>query len=278
MNILHLKSPAKVNLFLKILGRRPDGYHELASLMQTISLCDTLTFTLSDHDRFTCTDPSLPHDSSNLVIAALDLFRRRSGDLFSIHLHLEKQIPIQAGLGGGSSNAATTLWGLNHLRGHRFSDRELMEMGAELGSDVPFFLSQGTAYCEGRGERVTELPPMPAEDVWIVKPREGLSTPQVYRTLELSKLSPRDPHVSLKKIALGSPEYYNDLEDPALTLEPRLGLIKSDLERSGYSTVLLSGSGTSFFCLGEGGIPLTVEGISTFKSRFINRTAERWYE
>src|SRR5262249_13981075 len=108
--MLTLLSPAKINLFLRILGKRPDGYHELASLFQAIDLADTIHFSLSDADHLTCTDPAIPVDRSNLIWKSVNLFRRKTGLNFHLKIHLEKKIPHQAGLGGGSSNAATTLW------------------------------------------------------------------------------------------------------------------------------------------------------------------------
>lgn len=157
--MLTLISPAKVNLFLRVLGKRPDGYHELASLFQAIDLADTLHFTLSKHDHLTCTDPAIPLDNTNLIWKTVHLFRRKTNHQFPIHIHLEKNIPIQAGLGGGSSNAATTLWALNELLNTHIPSETLTAWAGEIGSDVPFFLSTGTAYCTGRGEIVKSLPP-----------------------------------------------------------------------------------------------------------------------
>lgn len=139
MNTLTLKSPAKVNLFLRIVGKRPDGYHELASLFQSISLYDLLHFTPSTQDVLTCTDPSLPIDKTNLIWKAVDLFRKKTNLHTFVKVHLEKNIPTQAGLGGGSSNAATTLWALNQLCGKPATDLQLSQWAGEIGSDVSFF-------------------------------------------------------------------------------------------------------------------------------------------
>ncbi len=144
--MLTLNSPAKVNLFLRILRRRSDGYHDLASLFQAISLYDTIHFALSDHDELTCDKPGIPTDSTNLILKAADLFRRKTGLKFGLKAHLEKRIPHEAGLGGGSSNAATTLWALNQLHGQPASPDELIAWSGEIGSDITFFLSHGTAY------------------------------------------------------------------------------------------------------------------------------------
>lgn len=245
-------SPAKINLFLKVVRRRTDGYHDLASLFQTIDLCDTLTFIESEDDRLTCNNPALATDPNNLVLRALNLFRKRTGFKQCFAIQLEKRIPMQAGLGGGSSNAATTLWALRSLTGSNISDETLCAWGAELGSDVPFFLaSHGTAYCTGRGEIVKDLPAIFSHRLHLIKPPEGVSTPEVFRRLDLAALKASDPEAILNQFIDGRPEFFNDLEAPVLALIPSLRSLKTILLGSGFSTVLMTGSGSSFFCLGE---------------------------
>src|SRR5437016_5240820 len=131
--MLTLISPAKINLNLRIVGKRPDGYHELSSVFQAIDLCDVLTFEKSEKDKFTCNISTLPNDKKNLVLKALDLFRSKTGLNFCLKIHLDKHIPIEAGLGGGSSNAATTLWACNQLTGQTVSLERLQEWSAEIG-------------------------------------------------------------------------------------------------------------------------------------------------
>lgn len=278
--MLSLKSPAKINLFLRIMKRRPDGYHELASLFQTIDLCDEIQLKSAEqaeHDVLTCSDPALPTDHSNLVIKALQLFRRKTGLAKKFVIHLQKHIPQQAGLGGGSSNAATILWALNALCGHRVSVGKLAEWGAEIGSDVPFFLSHGTAYCTGRGEILRPMDaPQGLSSLWIVKPLEGLSTPQVYGKFDVSQAEKRDPEQALTSFYSGSPVYFNDLESPAFSVMPRLAMLKQQLLDAGFSHVLMSGSGSSFFCLGDASPP-SLEDCTVYKTRFINRPANTWY-
>lgn len=140
-----LFSPAKINLFLRVLGKRSDGYHEIASLFQAINLGDNLTFTLSEQDHLTCSDPHLPCDHTNLVIKAVHLFRKKTNLDTPVTIHLEKEIPSQAGLGGGSSNAATTLWALNALHNYPYTIGQLQIWSAEIGSDIPFFFLSGNS-------------------------------------------------------------------------------------------------------------------------------------
>lgn len=274
--MLSLKSPAKINLFLRILRRRADGYHELASLFQAIDLCDIMSFEIADKDVLTCSDPSLPTDATNLVSKAVQLFRRKTKIETSFVIHLQKNIPQQAGLGGGSSNAATTLWALNALCGHPAKEAELAAWGAEIGSDISFFLSQGTAYCTGRGEILRALPALKNLSLSIVKPLEGLSTPQVYGKLNAANLKQRDPEATLASFFAGQPSYFNDLEQPAFEVMPELAALKRKLEHSGFSQVLMSGSGSSFFCLGEGNLS-NFSSCLTFKTKFINRLPDQWY-
>lgn len=267
--MLSLHSPAKLNLFLRILRKRADGFHELASLFQAISLCDTLEFTLAREDRLTCTDPTLPTDASNLVNRAIGLFRRKSGLAVCLAVHLHKHIPMEAGLGGGSSNAATTLWACNELTGRRFAASDLMSWGAEIGSDVAFFLSEGTAYCTGRGESIRpEAPRVLSQPLWVVKPQDGLSTKLVYGALDPSILQPRNPDEDQS--------YYNDLEGPAFALMPSLAKLRDSLLQQRFAPVLMSGSGTSFFCVGEPR-PIVEPGTRVYQASFLNRSGDRWY-
>ena len=258
---LKLFSPAKINLFLRIMGKRPDGYHEIASLFQAIDLGDTLTFTLANEDQLTCSDPTLPCDASNLVSKAVALFRCKTGLNFSVSIHLEKRIPTQAGLGGGSSNAATTLWALNALHGNPYSDTELQTWSAEIGSDIPFFFSLGTAYCTGRGEKVRNLPPPNLPPLSLIKPSEGLSTPAIFQALNLHECSTLDPECLLASFYEGDPIYINDLEIPALRLCPALASLKKGCK------IFMTGSGTAHVCIDETMKPLSIK----------NRNLGEWY-
>lgn len=222
---------------------------------------DRLFFSFADTDSITCTDPSIPCDETNLVSKALTLFRNRFPTP-PIKIHIEKNIPIQAGLGGGSSNAATTLKALNQLLGNPATTAELIEIGAPIGSDVAFFFSSGTAYCTGRGEILAPFTlPAPLSG-WLAKPTYGLSTPLVYKNTRIEELPPRDPLDALKNY----PQFYNDLEIPSFRLEPRLPILCKQLLQS-FSTVTMTGSGTTFFCLD--GKPKPIEGVTFIPFRSI---------
>jgi 4-diphosphocytidyl-2-C-methyl-D-erythritol kinase len=265
-------SPAKINLFFRVLHKREDGFHEIASLYQAIDLCDTLYFTLSEKDLFTCSDPSLAMDAQNLVCKALDLFRKKTGRSDPVAIHLEKKIPMQAGLGGGSSNAATALFALNELFSTNLSQKDLIELGSILGSDVPFFFMAGTAYCTGRGEKLQEVPfpeNLRSSCIWIAKPKVGLSTPIVYAVCRPELLPLRDPKESVSL-------FYNDLEMAAFSLFPELGALKAALLESGFETVVLCGSGTAFFCIGSN-LPPQIEGVEFFQTKPFSKEHATWY-
>lgn len=267
---LTLFSPAKINFFLRVLNRRSDGYHNIASLFQAVDLGDVLHFTLSEQDKLTCTDTTIGCNSSNLISRAVDLFRRKTGLKFKIHIHLEKQIPQQSGLGGGSSNAATTLWALNVLHNQLATEESLQQWSSEIGSDIPFFFSHGTAYCTGRGECVRNLPIPPfSKRYTLVKPMEDLSTPVIFKALDLQTTSNHDPEDLLDSFYSGEPLYVNDLEEPSFRLCPTLKAFKQRLLAAGFKNVFMTGSGTGLICEGDGnqGIPVHLTA----------RSAHSWY-
>lgn len=277
--MLRFFSPAKINLFLRVVSKRADGYHELSSVFQTISLGDTLHVEPQAYDELTCSDSSLTIDRSNLIWKAVDLFRRKTNFHQGLKIHLEKRIPMQAGLGGGSSNAATILWACNQLAKSHIPLQVLQEWSAEIGSDVPFFFSQGTAYCTGKGEVVQALPALEKHSLWIVKPQEGLSTPEVYRHLNFETAHQQTSVINdLENFLSGKFSYFNDLEKAAFKVKPELAYLKNYLLESGFETVLMTGSGSAFFCLGAGVISIENRFIS-FHAHFINRNSpSNWYQ
>lgn len=267
------KSPAKVNLFLRVIRKRQDHYHDLASLFQAIDLADLLHIEKSSQDIFSCSDRSLPMDEKNLVVKALQLFRKKTGQRFSVKIHLDKVIPREAGLGGGSSNAATTLFALKQLSGLSISCHELAEWSSEIGSDIPFFFSKGSAYCEGRGERVRDVNLSPQSFV-ILKPSIGLSTPQVFRSLDLTKLSKEDPEGLLERFLSGDGVMINDLEEAAFLLEPSLKVFKETLIQNGFKKCMMTGAGSAFICIGEGSVP---ESHFQWRAKTLMRSDQAWY-
>lgn len=183
-------SPSKINLFLRIVRRREDGFHDLASLFHVIDLGDDMKFAKSsspNRDTLVCSDDTIPLDGSNLVIKALDLFRAKTGVEQYFWVELVKKVPHGAGLGGGSGNAATALWAANELCGRPATEEQLLEWSGDIGSDISVFFSAGAAYCTGRGEIVEDVePPLPlTTPILLVKPNVGLSTPQIFKALDL---------------------------------------------------------------------------------------------
>jgi 4-diphosphocytidyl-2-C-methyl-D-erythritol kinase len=271
---LAFRSPAKVNVFFQVKHKRADNYHEIASLYQAISLSDTLYVSLSETDCFTSSDSSLPMDENNLIIRALSLFRKKTNSPYFFKIHLDKKIPMQAGLGGGSSNAATALFAFTKLTGQDITENILASWGSELGSDVPFFFSHGTALATGRGEILEETNPYLSSSFWIIKPKQGLSTPKVYSTLQCDLLPSRGEKDFL----------YNDLEIPAFALDPSLSALKESLLAFGFASATLCGSGTAFFCLEgkrkykQSELEERFLGFSVFSVEPLQRKPNRWYE
>ncbi|HSL92981.1 MAG TPA: 4-(cytidine 5'-diphospho)-2-C-methyl-D-erythritol kinase [Bacillota bacterium] len=244
--MLRLFSPAKVNLYLRIHHRRPDGYHELTTVLQTVNFGDFVRFASADRLRLTA-PADLPQGGGNLAWRAAEAFYTVLGRIPRVHITLEKNIPAQAGLGGGSSNAATVLRGLNAMHGFALSAATLSELAAGLGSDVAFFLHGGTALATGRGEIVRPLPDLPPFYIRIIKPAFGLSTPDVYALW--SGGAPMDYEAVLALLDDFDPRrlLHNDLEQPAFALRPELTAFKDRLMSEGAEAALLSGSGSAVF-------------------------------
>src|SRR5688500_698117 len=184
---VELKSPCKVNLILNILGKRPDGFHELETVMHPVKIFDLLTFERTGSGvELTCDNANLPTDSRNLVHRAATSFLQEAGITDGVRIHLQKRIPMEAGLGGGSGNAAIGLLGLNQIFNTPLAPEVLQRLAAGLGSDVPFFLQSGPALAAGRGEQVRSLPRFKALNGYffvLIHPGFGVSTPWAYKNL-----------------------------------------------------------------------------------------------
>jgi 4-diphosphocytidyl-2-C-methyl-D-erythritol kinase len=254
-----LDSPAKINLYLRVVRRRPDGYHELDTVFERVSLCDRMTFESAPSGlRVVSSVRSVPSGPGNLAWKAADLLRRECGVQRGAVIRIEKRIPSAAGLGGGSSNAATALVGLNRLWGTRLSKKRLLRLAARVGSDVPFFvLDVPFARGRGRGERLRPLqgPPRPFWHV-LVKPRLGIPTRDVYGALPPSALTPSgaDAKMLLRSLQKGRPEHLSKLLTNTLEVSRNKRVksvlkIKEELLRAGALGALLSGSGSTVFGL-----------------------------
>lgn len=252
MKSLTLKAPAKINYLLDVIRRRPDGYHDLRMVMQRINLCDDITITLTDTPEITvtCGKNGIPDGPGNIAWkAARALFDLAvSGQGASIAI--TKNIPVAAGLGGGSSDAASVLMGMNELLGLGLSDQMLMDIGLKLGADIPFFVFKKTALAEGVGEQLTAMPTMPPAWVVLVNPGVHVSTAWVYRNLQLTN------RAELTKLAnfYGSIEdicsiLSNDLETVTIPAFPVIADIKATLLRLGALGAMMSGSGPTVFGL-----------------------------
>ncbi len=268
-------SPAKINLFFRLKSKRDDGYHNLESLFQAISLGDHLTISLSTKDEFSTNVPYLSFDDQNLVIKALRLFRLSTHIEDPISIFLDKKVPIQTGLGGGSSNGATLLWALNRLFKTNLSVEFLTELAAQISSDSPFFFSEGTALCTGRGDQVHNIKALEPQRGWIVKPAFGISTPQAYACVRTIKKSmPINLH--LESFYTKQPHFQNDLEQSACYIEPLLGKLKQELMEEGIETVFMTGSGSGLVCLGKTP-PKPKKTIQIYPFHYINRSHNQWY-
>lgn len=255
-------SPCKVNLLLNILGKRPDGFHELETVMQPVALCDELAFTETRSGiELTCSDPALPTDATNLVHRAAASFLQRSGINAGVRMHLEKRIPMAAGLGGGSGNAATTLLALNEMFGAPLTDAQLHEAAASLGSDIPFFLQSQPALATGRGEQIQSLPPFPALEggaFLLVHPGFGIATAWAYKELarfpealngQPGRAARLVERLQTDDLRAASREFYNSLEAPALDKYPWLAVLQDFLRENGAAAALMSGSGSTTFAI-----------------------------
>lgn len=306
-----LFSPSKINVFLRIIRRRDDGYHELASLFHVIDCGDELEVVLGppgEKDSLRCNMTTVPVDDSNLVLKALKLYRERALapnglETPSYHCLLRKRVPAGAGLGGGSGNAATAMYAANVLAGRPVSEPVLQEWSADVGSDCPVFFGKGASYVTGRGEFVEDVDsPFTDDDrMLLVKPPVELSTGTIFKTLDLEGLSDADPKALMEKLAGAGKDAttdmtVNDLEPPAFEVLPRLRELKERMaEADGGCTSFMSGSGSTIVALGVdeppmellGRAPQLLNSWGTFdpeedklfisRARFITRKEGEWF-
>ena len=251
-----VKAPAKINLSLDVLHKRQDGYHEVEMIMTTIDLADRVELSLLPNDdiRISSQNRFVPDDQRNLAYQAAKLLKDRYQIKQGVRIEIEKNIPVAAGLAGGSSDAAAVLRGLNRLWELGLTLDELAVLGSEIGSDVSFCVYGGTALATGRGEKIKKLPPPPSCWVVLAKPLIGVSTADVYRRLNLENI--QHPNTKGMIEAIEDADFPgvcshvgNVLEDVTLKLYPEVAQIKDQLQRFGADAVLMSGSGPTVFAL-----------------------------
>ena len=294
---LTVTANAKINLFLDITGRRPDGYHTITGVMQAVSLCDTVTVEVTDPVdgmylcvlgprpgmaetiTLTCTNPDIPADSRNLAWRAAEKFLTVTGrGCRRLAIHIEKRIPAAAGLAGGSTNAAAVLTALNELFGYPLTPAALCEVGLSLGADVPFCIMGGAQITEGVGEVMTPIPAMPDCDLVIACAGEGVSTPAAYKALDLrygnfdpTAYSPRASELTALTAALRAGDLdgvcgngFNLFESVVLPDRPVARGIRETMLAAGAVSALMSGSGPSVFGVfrkGDGGAQRAKEAL-----------------
>jgi len=250
VSTLNLKAPAKVNYLLDVIRRRPDGYHELRMIMQRVNLCDDITLTLTESPGITvtCGKKGVPDGPGNIAWKAARVMLDLSGGNLGAAIDITKNIPVAAGLGGGSSDAASVLMGMNQLLGLELSDQRLMEIGVTLGADVPFFIFKKTALAEGIGEELRAMPKMPKAWILLVNPGVHVSTAWVYQNLRLTN----------ERVLAKVPEFFgtvedvtalfsNDLESVTIPAFPVIDEIKKRMLQLGAIGSMMSGSGPTVF-------------------------------
>lgn len=250
---MKIHSPAKINLFLKITGKRPDGYHDLITLMCCIDLYDTISIAFNAKKiSVICNNPKVPEDKTNLAHSAATLFLKSLNKQECVEICINKNIPVGAGLGGGSSNAASVLLGLNHYYGSPFSQEELMSMGQSIGADVPFFIFKKPAIASGIGENLEAYEGLTPYKILLIYPGFSVSTTKVYNNFNLGLTKIKKKHnFHLSKNQEFNIEYhlYNDLEKVTASWYPDIVAVKEALLRHGARGALMTGSGPTIFGL-----------------------------
>lgn len=252
------KAPAKINLSLDVLDKRPDGYHNVEMVMTTIDLADRIELYALEEDQIKVSLWSryVPNDERNLAYKAADALKKAYGITKGVHIRIEKNIPVSAGLGGGSTDAAAVLRGLNRMWSLEIPEDELASLGATIGSDIPFCIYGKTAMVTGRGERIEPLPTPPPCWVVLAKPDIGVSSRTIFQQLELDQLT--HPNTARLMDALHTHNFSelcqsigNVLEHVTLALHPEVGRIKDKMCDAGANGVLMSGSGPTVYGLVE---------------------------
>jgi 4-diphosphocytidyl-2-C-methyl-D-erythritol kinase len=271
--MLYEKAPAKINLTLDVLHKRPDDFHEVEMIMTTVDLAVRIWLRPTDNGKITikASERHVPNDRKNLAYQAAELLQIECGITNGVEITLEKSIPVAAGLAGGSSDAAATLRGLNRLWNLKLSVEELARLGARIGSDVSFCVHGGTALATGRGELIEILPPPPNCWVILAKPAISVSTGDIYGKLNLSAIDHIDTVRMIDALRAGDYEEMcksvgNVLETVTMDLYPQVVVLKEQMKRFGADAVLMSGSGPTVFGLvkHESRVPRIYNGLKGF--------------
>ena len=262
MREIREKAYAKLNISLDVMGKRPDGYHEMLMVMQTVTLWDDITLTENDSGKISASSNMhfIPGDERNLAVkAALRYLREIGAESPGLHITMKKRIPVGAGMAGGSADAAAVLKGMNRLYGERLSPERLVEIGADVGSDVPFCVMGGTALASGRGEILERISPMPDCYFVICKPEFSISTPELFRKLD-SAASRRHPDTQgllqaiekgdLKQVCRRMYNVFEDVDDRRMRSVSR---IKGELLDEGALSAMMTGTGSAVFGVFEDG-------------------------
>lgn len=273
MLYLYEKAPAKINLTLDVLHKRPDGFHEVEMIMTTVDLADRVWLRSRDDGRITITssEPYVPNDRRNLAYQAAELIKREYGVEEGVEITLEKSIPVAAGLAGGSSDAAATLRGLNRLWKLGLRADELAELGAQIGSDVSFCVYGGTALATSRGEVIKKIAPPPNCWVILAKPAISVSTADIYGNLDIDSLIHPNTSAMIEALEAGDYESLcenlgNVLEPVTMAIYPEVVVLKEQMKKFGADAVLMSGSGPTVFGLvkHESRLPRIYNGLKGF--------------
>ncbi|MEW6623739.1 MAG: 4-(cytidine 5'-diphospho)-2-C-methyl-D-erythritol kinase [Bacillota bacterium] len=255
MNNIKIKTYAKINLCLDIISKRPDGYHDLKTIMQSLDLCDQVELAKDSGITVACDHPQVPEGPENIAYKAAELLFRTAGLSLGARIHIRKKIPFEAGLAGGSSNAAGVLLGLNYLYELNFTLHQLVSLAKKLGADVPFCLVGGTVLATGIGERLNLLPPLQTCDIVLVKPAKGISTKAVYERVDLQSLSNRPDvdkavqAIEYKDLNLLSKSMGNVLEPVTCSLLQEVAEIKEKMLMYGAAAAQMCGSGPTVFAI-----------------------------
>lgn len=251
---MKIKAHAKINLCLNVVGRRNDGYHELEMIMVPIRLHDNVFIERSEQDSFTCSDETLAMNETNTIVKAVHLLREEYNFKECFHIHIEKHIPMQAGLAGGSADAAAVLRGINELLHLGISIDDLAMLGKKVGADVPFCVKQTCAMVKGIGEDITPFPMNCDFSILLVKPDKGVNTGKAFQMLDFNKCV--HPNCDIVKTCCEGNDFEgiassigNTLEYSAFQMVPEIADIKHKLTALGFPAVLMSGSGSTVFAL-----------------------------